>query len=72
MYYPTAGELPTGQTVFHKLDEVKSHGKSGTLKAEFELVGPDGKAIGAETQEYTFSGDASTRVIDCTFTLDRG
>ncbi|MGA2987337.1 MAG: PmoA family protein [Terriglobia bacterium] len=69
VYYPTAGTLPTGRTVFQKLDEVKSHGKSGTLKAEFELVGPDGKAMGSESQEYTFSGDASTRVIDCTFTL---
>jgi len=69
VYYPTAGELPTGKTRFLRLDEVKSQGTSGTLKAEFELVGPDDKAIGSETQEYTFSGDASTRVIDCTFTL---
>ena len=62
-------ELPKGRTVFQKLDQVKSHGRRGTLKAEFELVGPDGKAIGAETQEYTFSGDASSRIIDCIFTL---
>lgn len=62
-------ELPKGRTVFVKLDEAKSHGKTGTLKAEFELVGPDSKAIGSETQQYTFSGDATTRVIDCTFTL---
>ena len=61
--------LPKGQTVFQKFDAAKSGGASGTLKAEFALVGPDGKAIGGETQEYTFSGDASTRVIDCTFTL---
>ena len=66
--------LPKGRTVFRKLDEVKSHGQSGTFKAEFELVGPDNKAIGSETQEYTFSGDASSRIIDCTFTLtaDKG
>jgi len=69
VYYPTAGELPRGRTVFQKLDEVKAHGKKGAVKAEFELVGPDGKAIGAETQEYTFSGDASLRTIDCVFTL---
>ena len=61
--------LPKGRTRFRKLDEVKSKGQSGTLKAEFELVGPDDKAIGSETQEYTFSGDASSRIIDCTFTL---
>ncbi len=69
VYYPTAGQLPTGRTVFQKLDEVKSAGRTGTLKAEFQLVGPDHRAIGSETQEYTFSGDATTRVIDCTFTL---
>lgn len=69
VYYPTSGELPTGRTVFRKLDEAKSHGQNGTLKADFELVGPGGKAIGSESQEYTFTGDASTRVIDCTFTL---
>ena len=57
---PNSGELPNGRTAFRKLDEAKSRGQSGTLKAEFELVGPDGKAIGSETQEYTFSGDAST------------
>ena len=74
VYYPTSGELPTGRTVFRKLDEVRSQGRSGTVKAEFELVGPDGKAIGGETQEYTFSGDNATRIIDCTFTLsaDKG
>lgn len=69
VYYPTAGTLPTGKTEFRKLDEVKAHGQSGTLKAEFELVGPDGKAIGSESQEYTFQGDATSRIIDCTFTL---
>ncbi len=62
-------DLPKGRTVFQKLDEARSHGKTGTLKAEFKLVGPDGKAIGSETQEYTFSGDDNSRVIDCTFTL---
>ena len=67
--YYSSEELPKGRTVFEKLDQVKSRGKSGTLKAEFDLVGPDGKAIGTETQEYTFSGDASSRIIDCTFTL---
>jgi hypothetical protein len=74
VYYPTAGELPTGRTVFRKLDEVESHGARGTLKAEFDLVGPDGKAIGSESQEYSFRGDATSRIVDCTFTLtaDKG
>jgi len=58
-------ELPKGRTVFRKLDEASGN----ILRAEFDLVGPDGKAIGEETQEYTFSGDESTRTIDCAFTL---
>ena len=74
VYYPTSGDLPTGKTKFRKLDLVKSLGRRGTLKAEFDLTGPDGKALASETQEYTFSGDEATRVIDCAFTLtaDKG
>jgi len=64
MYY-SSGELPKGRTVFRKLDVAKG----GMLRATFDLVGPDGKAIGSETQQYTFHGDAPTRVIDCAFTL---
>ena len=58
-------ELPKGRTAFRKLDVAKG----GMLRATFDLVGPDGKAIGSETQQYTFHGDTSTRVIDCAFTL---
>ncbi len=73
-YYATERELPKGRTVFSKLDEMKSAGDTGAIRAEFDLVGPEGKAIGSETQAYTFSGDDSTRVIDCEFTTraDRG
>ena len=58
-------ELPKGRTVFRKLNEAAGN----TIRAEFDLVGPDGKPIGEETQDYTFSGDESTRTIDCAFTL---
>ncbi len=58
-------ELPKGRTVFRKLDRAAD----GAIRAEFDLVGPDGKVMGEETQEYVFSGDQSTRVIDCAFTL---
>jgi len=58
-------ELPKGRTAFRKLDEAAG----GTIRAEFDLVGPDEKTMGEETQEYVFSGDESTRTIDCTFTL---
>jgi hypothetical protein len=62
-------DLPKGRTVFRKLDEIKSKGPSGPLKVEFDLVGPDGKSLGTEIQEYTFHGGVTTRVIDCAFTL---
>jgi Methane oxygenase PmoA len=58
-------ELPKGRTVFRELDEATG----GIIRAEFDLVGPDGKVMGEETQQYTFSGDESTRTIDCAFTL---
>jgi hypothetical protein len=72
--YYSSESFPKGKTKFRKLDEAKSNGKSGTLKAEFELVGPDGKAIGSETQEYAISGNSTERIIDCVFTTraDKG
>jgi hypothetical protein len=63
--YYSSEELPKGRTVFRMLDVAKA----GMLGATFGLVGPDGKTIGSETQQYTFHGDASTRVIDCAFAL---
>jgi methane monooxygenase PmoA-like len=62
-------ELPKGRTVFRKLEEMRSGPDSGIVRASFDLIGPDGKAIGGETQAYTFRGDESERMIDCEFTL---
>lgn len=72
--YYSSEELPKGRTVFRKLEEVESGGDSGHLRASFDLVGPDGKPIGTETQAYAFRGEDSTRTIDCEFTIlaDRG
>lgn len=61
--------LPKGRTVLRKLDPVETDAGRGTLRAEFDLVGPDGKTLGSEVQEYTFRGDALRRIIDCTFTI---
>jgi hypothetical protein len=66
--YFAAGRLPNGRTVFNKLEEMTSGPDSGTVRALFDLVGPDGKVIAQETQAYVFRGDASTRIIDCEFT----
>jgi hypothetical protein len=62
-------ELPKGRTVFRKLEEITSGPDSGATRADFDLVGPDGKVIATETQAYTFRGDPSTRAIDCEFTI---
>ncbi len=61
-------ELPHGRTVFRKLEGVRAGPDSGAIRADFDLVGPDGKTIASETQAYTFRGDDSTRTIDCEFT----
>jgi Family of unknown function (DUF6807) len=62
-------DLPKGRTVFTKLDEMKVTGDSASIRAEFNLVGPDGKTIGKETQSYIFHGDKNARMIDCEFTI---
>jgi hypothetical protein len=60
--------LPFGRTVFRELTEIKSGRDAGVLRAAFDLEA-GGSAIGRETQEFTFGGDASSRTIDCVFTL---
>lgn len=62
-------ELPKGRTVFVKLDEMESKGDTGRIRAEFNLVGPDGNVMGQEIQDYTFGGDQANRMIDCAFTI---
>jgi Family of unknown function (DUF6807) len=65
--------LPYGRTVFRDLMQMESGRRTGGLRAVFDLQG-GGSTIGTEVQEFTFAGDASTRTIDCAFTLraDRG
>lgn len=67
-------ELPKGRTVFAKLLKSEGGADSGTLSAQFNLTDANGKAIGGETQTYTFRGDETTRTVDCEFTVsaDKG
>jgi len=58
-----------GRTVLAKVEEAKGGPDSGTLRALFHLVGPEGRIIADETQAYTFRGGRQTRIIDCEFTL---
>lgn len=62
-------DLPKGRTVLTKMDEMKSVGRSGKIRAEFNLVGPDGKTVAEEVQGYTFHGDGQNRIIDCEFII---
>jgi hypothetical protein len=67
--YQASEHLRQGRTVFAKVEELQGGTDSGSLRADFNLVGPDGKVIAEEIQGYTFRGDATTRVIDCEFTI---
>jgi hypothetical protein len=58
-----------GRAIFRKMEEATSGAESGTLRADFELSGPDGRVIADEIQSYVFGGDASTRWIDCEIIL---
>jgi hypothetical protein len=58
-----------GRTVFRLLGEMRTGPDSGALRAEFDLLTPEGKAIAAETQSYLFRGDEQSRTIDCEFTI---
>jgi len=58
-----------GRAVFKKLEEMRSGGESGTLKADFELADPRGRVIADEIQFFVFGGGAEIRWIDCEITL---
>jgi Family of unknown function (DUF6807) len=64
-YYGPTHPSNFGRMVFRKLEEMHSGPSSGTIRAIFDLEGPDQKPFAEEVQQYTFSGDASSRVIDC-------
>jgi hypothetical protein len=73
MYYgPSDVSDRYGRMVFRKLDTMKSGSSSGIVRATFDLEGPDRKPFAQETQEYKFSGDADTRVIDCEYVIKAG
>jgi hypothetical protein len=71
-YYSHSAPAKYGRMVFRKLDAMKSGSSLGVIRATFDLEGPDKKAFAQETQEYKFSGDADTRVIDCEYVIKAG
>lgn len=68
-YYGAGTPLSFGRMVFRKLEEMHGGADSGTVRALFDLVGPDGKAFAQEDQTFTFRGDSETRTVDCTFVI---
>jgi hypothetical protein len=71
-YYGHSSAQKYGRMVFRKLDEMRGGASSGVIRATFDLEGPDKKPFAQETQEYKFSGDKNSRVIDCEFVITAG
>jgi hypothetical protein len=68
-YYGPSHPSNFGRMVFRKIEEMQGGPSSGTIRAAFDLQGPDRKTFAEEIQEYTFSGNGNSRVIDCVITF---
>ena len=66
-YYGAGYHAAFGRMVFRRIDELRGGAASGTIRATFDLEGPDNKAFAEEVQQLTFSGDGNSRSIDCEF-----
>lgn len=66
-YYTDHGHQDYGHMVLDKLEDVKESGDSGLIRARFKLEDQNNRAIAEETQVFHFSGNGSTRTIDCEF-----
>jgi methane monooxygenase PmoA-like len=54
-----------GRTVFRKIEAMESGPESGSLRATFDLVSPNGRVLAGEVQSFVIRGDRTTRVMDC-------
>jgi Methane oxygenase PmoA len=66
-YYGDGYHAAFGRMVLRKIEEIRSGRSSGTIRATFDLAGPDGVPFAEEVQQFTFSGDNDSRAIDCAF-----
>jgi hypothetical protein len=71
-YYGHSSPQKFGRMIFRKIDEMKDGPSSGVIRATFDLEGSDKKIFAQETQEYIFSGDKDSRVIDCKYVIRAG
>ena len=58
-----------GRLRLEKIETANGGSNSGSIKADFALVGPGDWVLGEETQDYTFAGDENTRTVNCEITL---
>jgi Methane oxygenase PmoA len=68
-YYGPQYHTQYGRMVFRTIDEMRGGPSSGSIRASFDLVGPDQKPFAEEVQQFTFRGDSHSRIIDCEFTV---
>jgi hypothetical protein len=67
-YYGKDEKSRYGRMALRKVDKLQGGSESGTIQATFDLIG-DEKPFAEETQEFTFSGDSQSRIIDCEFVI---
>jgi hypothetical protein len=66
-YFPDHGKQGYGRVQLVKIEKADGGHDAGVIRAEFNLLAPSGRVIGAETQVFTFRGDETTRTVDCEF-----
>jgi hypothetical protein len=71
-YYNNDTPWKYGRMVFREIDEMRGDPSSGTIRATFDLEGPDRNPFAKEVQQYKFSGDQDSRIIDCEFVIWAG
>ena len=68
-YYDDHRHQAYGHMVLKSIDEIKSDGEVGRIRARFTLNDPSNRVVAEESQSFTFRGDAQVRIIDCEFVL---
>jgi hypothetical protein len=68
-YYTDHGHQAYGHMVLVKIEEASESGEMAVIRARFKLEDPNDRPIAEETQTYRFSGDSTTRLVDCEFVL---
>ena len=56
-YYGNEYHSAFGRMVFRRIEKIRGGPASGTIRATFDLVGPDDRPFAEEVQQYTFSGE---------------